>query len=69
MGVNNTGLPFDSILAIELNRGSPMNPMVNAGALATTGLAPGEDATVRWDFIHLGLSRFAGRELDLDPEV
>jgi glutaminase len=69
VGVNNTGLPFNSILAIELNHGSPMNPMVNAGALATASLVPGADAAERWDFIQHGLSRFAGRELDLDMRV
>lgn len=69
VGVNNTGLPFNSVLAIELNHGSPMNPMVNAGALATTSLVPGADAAERWDFVHHGLSRFAGRELDLDTRV
>ncbi|MEV0009894.1 glutaminase A [Streptomyces sp. NPDC051840] len=69
VGVNNTGLPFDSILAIELNRGSPVNPMVNAGALATTALVPGRDATEQWDFVRGGLSRFAGRELELDERV
>jgi glutaminase len=37
--------------------------MVNSGAIATTALAPG------WAFIHEGLSRFAGRELELDEEV
>lgn len=34
IGVNNTGLPFNSVMAIELNDGHPMNSMVNAGALA-----------------------------------
>ena len=43
VGVNNTGLPFNSVMALELNGGSPMNPMVNAGALATTSLVPGAD--------------------------
>ena len=33
VGVNNTGLPFNSVMAIELNGGSPMNPMVNALSL------------------------------------
>jgi len=37
VGVNNTGLSFNSVVAIELNDGHPMNPMVNAGAIATTG--------------------------------
>ena len=69
IGVNGTGLPFNSIMAIELNDGRPMNPMVNAGAIATTSLAPGANAEERWEFIRGGLSRFAGRELELDAEV
>jgi glutaminase len=46
-----------------------MNPMVNAGAIATTSLAQGETADAKWEFIRDGLSRFAGRSLDLDEEV
>ena len=69
VGVNNTGLPFNSMLAIELNGGSPSNPMVNAGALAVTSLVPGANAEARWQFIVDGLSRFAGRPLDIDDAV
>ncbi|CAH0281547.1 glutaminase A [Roseomonas sp. CECT 9278] len=69
IGVNATGLPFNSVMAIELNAGHTMNPMVNAGAIATTSLAPGATAKERWRFIRDGLSRFAGRELELDNEV
>lgn len=69
VGVNNTGLPFNSMLAIELNAGSPSNPMVNAGALAVTSLVPGENVEARWQFIRDGLSRFAGRTLEIDETV
>ncbi|MFB2581662.1 glutaminase A [Herbiconiux sp. P15] len=69
VGVNNTGLAFNSVIAIELNDGHPMNPMVNAGALATTALMPGEDADAQWAAVRDGLSRFAGRPLELDDEV
>lgn len=69
IGVNNTGLPFNSVVAIELNDGHPMNPMVNAGAIATTALVPGADDAARWDFILTGLSAFAGRDLHVDEEV
>jgi glutaminase len=63
IGVNSTGLPFNSIEAVERSPDGRTNPMVNSGAIATTSLAPG------WDFIHDGLSRFAGRELAFDDEV
>ncbi|WP_217182981.1 glutaminase A [Streptomyces sp. AC495_CC817] len=69
VGVNNTGLAFNSVVAVELNDGSPMNSMVNAGAIATTALLPAAHADERWQRIRDGLSRFAGRPLALDGEV
>jgi glutaminase len=69
IGVNSTGLPFDSIMAIELHAQRTVNPMVNAGALATASLAPGADVEAKWRFIREGLSRFAGRALELDMDV
>lgn len=69
IGVNSTGLPFNSVMAIELNDDRTMNPMVNAGAMATTSLVPGSDADEKWEFVRAGLSRFAGRELEIDPGV
>ncbi|WP_346764618.1 glutaminase A [Rhodococcus sp. HNM0569] len=69
VGVDNTGLPFNSVIAIELNDGHPMNPMVNAGALATTALVPGATPAEQWERIRTTLSAFAGRQLVLDGEV
>lgn len=69
IGVNNTGLAFNSVVALELNDGHPMNPMVNAGAIATTALIPGATATAKWENVRDGLSRFAGRRLALDVTV
>lgn len=69
LGVNSTGLPFNSLLAIELNPSRLTNPMVNPGAIATTSLVPGAGAEEKWHFIHQGLSRFAGRELTLNEEI
>ena len=63
VGVNSTGLPFNSIEAVERSPDGRTNPMVNSGAIATTSLAPD------WDFIRTGLSRFAGRALGFDDEV
>ncbi|EWT02428.1 glutaminase [Intrasporangium oryzae NRRL B-24470] len=74
LGVNATGMPFNSVMAVELNEQRTMNPMVNAGAIATTSLAlrlAGADrgADAAWGWLHEGLSRFAGRDLDVDEEV
>jgi glutaminase len=69
LGVNSTGLPFNSVLAVERTVEGLSNPMVNAGAIAATSLVPGEDAAAQWRFIEEGLSRFAGRRLVVDEEV
>ncbi len=69
LGVNSTGLPFDSVMGIELNTDRTMNPMVNAGALATTSLVPGATPEDQFQRIVAGLSVFAGRKLEMDEEV
>lgn len=69
LGVNSTGLPFNSLLAIEQSPSRLTNPMVNPGAIAATSLAPGATTEEKWQFIHQGLSHFAGRELALNEEV
>lgn len=69
LGVNNTGLPFNSVIAIDRIEEGTSNPMVNAGAIAATSLAPGKTAEEKWHFIHTQLSRFAGRPLTLNAAV
>jgi len=69
VGVNATGLAFNSLEGIERNADGRTNPMVNSGAIATTSLVPGRDLAEKWTFIRDGLSRFAGRALPLNDEV
>ena len=69
LGVNSTGLPFNSVMAIELNADRTMNPLVNAGAMATTSLVPGTTAEEKFQSIVAAMSRFAGRRLVMDEEV
>jgi glutaminase len=69
IGANATGLPFNSLAAVEGSATGRTNPMVNAGAIATTSLVPGAATEAKWKFIHDGLSRFAGRKLPLNDEV
>lgn len=69
LGVNATGYAFNSLAGIERNTDGRTNPMVNAGAIATTSLVPGENIEAKWRFISEGLSRFAGRTLSVNEEV
>jgi glutaminase len=69
LGANATGLPFNSLAAVEWSVDGRTNPMVNAGAIATTSLVPGVTAAEKWKAIHDGLSQFAGRQLPLNEEV
>ncbi len=69
VGVNATGLAFNSLAAIERGDNGKTNPMVNSGAIATTSLVPGGNLAAQWKFIHEGLCRFAGRKLSLNDEV
>jgi len=69
VGVNATGLAFNSLEGIERNPDGRTNPMVNSGAIATTSLVPGASLAAKWKVIHDGLSRFAGRPLPLNDEV
>ncbi|HVP02470.1 MAG TPA: glutaminase A [Solirubrobacteraceae bacterium] len=68
LGANSTGLPFNSLEAVE-RTGGVTNPMVNPGAIAATSLVAGASLEGRWRALREGISRFAGRELELDEEV
>jgi glutaminase len=69
LGANATGLPFNSLDAVERSEDGRTNPMVNPGAIATASLVPGATVEERWSFVLDGLSRFAGRALALNDEV
>jgi glutaminase len=69
LGANATGFAFNSIAGIERTLDGRTNPMVNAGAIATTSLVPGATHAAKWQFIHEGLSKFAGRKLPMNEEV
>jgi glutaminase len=69
VGVDATGQVFNSIVAVEQFRGKEMNPLVNPGAIATTGTVKGSSPDEVWSKI-IGIhSDFAGRQLTVDQEV
>jgi glutaminase len=67
IGVEPSGDPFNSIRLNAENH--PFNPMVNAGAIACSGLIHAAKGDGALDYIRRALSRFAGRELDIDEAV
>ncbi len=69
VGVNATGLAFNSATAVERDPHGRTNPMVNPGAIATTSLVPGADVDERWQHVLDVLSRCAGRPLALDEDT
>jgi glutaminase len=68
VGVEPTGEAFNSI-RLDAASGCPLNPMVNAGAIATTGLVAGNSAGDRLHRLLTTLSLYAGRPLELDLDV
>jgi glutaminase len=69
IGANATGRPFNSLAAVEYQPDGRTNPMVNPGAIATTSHLPATDAEARWGLLVGGLSRFAGRALEVHDEI
>ena len=67
IGVEPSGDPFNSIRLNAANH--PFNPMVNAGAIACSGLIREAKGDGAFEFIRTALGRFAGRELGVDEAV
>ena len=69
IGVNATGLPFNSIIAIEQHGGSASNPFVNAGAIQTTSWVKANNSAKRWAKIKANMEAYAGHSLKLNEKV
>jgi glutaminase len=67
IGVEPSGEAFNSIRLTNDNR--PFNPMVNAGAIACSGLIHEVAGADAFECIRKKLSQFAGRELGVDDSV
>lgn len=60
IGVEPTGLPFNSKMALELYKARSVNPLVNAGALAAVSLVKANGEEDRWRKVYENLQAFAG---------
>ncbi len=73
IGVDATGMRFNSIVSIEFSQkalgGPEMNALVNPGAIAATSMVKGASRDAIWKSILGFYSDFAGRPLSVDQEV
>ena len=69
IGVEPTGMPFNSKLALELLSARSVNPLVNAGAIAQVSMVTAINEEERWSKVLRNLSDFAGDDLVLMVEV
>jgi glutaminase len=69
VGSEPTGRAFNSVEAVVDMQTHTGNPLVNAGAIATTSLISGSDANAKWNKILAFYSKAAGGNLTLIDEV
>jgi glutaminase len=73
IGVDATGMRFNSIVAVEFAEkalgGPEINPLVNPGAIAATSMVKGSTRDQIWNSILNFYSDFAGRKLSVNQEV
>ena len=69
VGANPTGMPFNSVMALELHGDKPLSPLVNAGAMATVSLVKAANAEERWSRILAMQSALANRQIAMSEDV
>jgi glutaminase len=69
IGVEPTGMAFNSKVAIELYESRSVNPMVNAGAIAAVSLVKADSEEQRWKLVHDNIEGYAGEKLPVLEEV
>jgi len=66
VGVEPTGDPFNSLIRLDEDSKRPFNPMINAGAIATTGLINGSDPTDKLNRLLAMFERYLGHDVVID---
>ena len=70
IGADATGLPFNSIMALLLEKDHPSTPLVNAGAIAAVSMVrPVGDEHLKWENILHNLNELCGSSLPLIDEL
>ncbi len=66
VGVEPTGDPFNSLIRLDEDSKRPFNPMINAGAIATTSLIEGTDPTDKLNRLLAMFERYLDHEVVID---
>lgn len=70
IGADATGLPFNSIMAILLEKDHPSTPLVNAGAITACSMVqPVGDADKKWEAIVSNITELCGSAPQLIDEL
>ena len=69
IGVSPTGLPFNSVMALELHGDKPLSPLVNAGAMAAASLVKAASREERWQRILDMQRRLGAKDIVMSDEL
>ncbi|EKT54071.1 glutaminase A [Providencia sneebia] len=69
IGTSPTGLPFNSVMALELHGDKPLSPLVNAGAMSTTSIIKAQSIDERWQRILTMQQKLASKDIFLSEEL
>lgn len=69
IGASPTGLPFNSVMALELHGDKPLSPLVNAGAISTASIIKAQSIEERWQRILAIQQKLGSKDIFLSEEL
>lgn len=69
LGASATGLPFNSVMALELHGDKPLSPLVNAGAISAASIIKAQSIDERWQRILEMQRKLGSKEITISEEL